>query len=106
MRSLKFMIALSVGWVCQTVATEKETAKMTLEAACQTGRSLSRFLKESAAASHAMSEVPAADVSNDRNLIEPILRRNGLGSHGVDRIEGSLRIDELNSDWLTGDDVE
>ena len=103
--SLRIMIVLMLSCVCQTLAAENENATMTLQVARETGRSQSRFLKEPATASPA-STMPVANVSSYRNLIEPILNRSCLACHGVDRTEGSLRIDELDPDLLIGGDVE
>ncbi|HBJ35815.1 MAG TPA: hypothetical protein DDZ51_13925 [Planctomycetaceae bacterium] len=104
--ALRFMIVLMLVCVRWASAAEPDLKATTLDAARQIGRSNSRFLKEPSAVSKTSVEIPVANVSHYRNVIEPILNSRCLACHGPERTEGSLRIDQLDPDLLSGGDVE
>lgn len=100
------MIVLLLVCVSRAGADEPHFEAMTLEAAREFGRANSRFLKEPATVFKVSSDMPVANVSHFRNVIRPILNSSCLGCHGSERTEGTLRIDRLDPDLLSGGDVE
>lgn len=100
------MLLLLLGCVYQASATENDLTAKTLEDAREIGRTNSRFLKETSAVYQATADVPQADVLQYQNAILPILNRNCLACHGPERVEGSLRVDQLDPNLLIGSDIE
>ena len=95
-----------LGCVFKAGAGEPHFEAMTLEAARESGQTNSRFLKEPATVFKVSSDMPVANVSHFRNVIQPILNSSCLACHGPERTEGTLRIDRLDPDLLSGGDVE
>jgi mono/diheme cytochrome c family protein len=54
----------------------------------------------------AATSTPTADLANFRDRIAPVLRSACTKCHGPDKQKGDFRIDTLNPDLFTGDDVD
>ncbi len=106
MNTLKIAILLVIGGTALVLAAEESTTPVTLETARESGRLKSRFLKEVDQAPVAVDAIPKANVEFFHKSVGPLLRKSCLACHGPEKAEGRLRIDQLNPDLLTGDDVE
>jgi mono/diheme cytochrome c family protein len=105
MKNLMFNILLVTAGVCNNLlADDNET--LTLQQANEVGRTKSRFLKEVDVEEKGTDTIPKANVANYQASVGAILNKNCLACHGPEKSEGRLRVDELNSDLLTGPDVE
>lgn len=104
--SLRLLIVLMAGCVCQSLLAENDVAMQALKTSREIGRSNSRFLKVPAATVPATDENPVANVSHYRNVLQRVLTSSCLACHGPDRTEGSMRVDQLDPDLLNGGDVE
>jgi mono/diheme cytochrome c family protein len=105
MKNLMFNILLVTAGLCTyLVADDRET--LTLQQANEVGRTKSRFLKEVDVEEKVTDAIPKANVANYQESVGAILNKNCLACHGPEKSEGRLRVDELNSDLLTGPDVE
>jgi mono/diheme cytochrome c family protein len=104
--SLRFLIVLLAGCVCQTIVAQNNLAAQTFETARELGKSNSRFLKDPVDVGPATGEIPVANVSHFRNVLQGVLTSSCLACHGPDRTEGSMRVDQLDPDLLNGGDVE
>jgi mono/diheme cytochrome c family protein len=105
MKNLMFNILLVTAGVCNNLlADDNET--LTLQQANEVGRTKSRFLKGLDVEEKGTDAIPKANVANYQESVGAILNKNCLACHGPEKSEGRLRVDELNSDLLTGPDVE
>ncbi len=57
-------------------------------------------------ATRAVDAAPEADLKTFRNNIQPVLAKACFECHGPDKQKGELRIDTLNADLFSGDDVD
>lgn len=105
MNTLKITILLVIGSAAVIQAAEP-TTPVSLEAARESGRTKSRFLKGADQATVAADAIPKANVAFFRESVGPLLKKSCLACHGPEKSEGRLRIDQLNPDLLTGNDVE
>lgn len=106
MNTLKIAILLVIGGTALALAAEESATPVTLETARESGRLKSRFLKEVDQAPVAVDAIPKANVEFFHKSVGPLLKKSCLACHGPEKSEGRLRIDQLNPDLLTGDDVE
>ena len=105
MNTLKITILLVIGSAAVIQAAEP-TTPVSLEAARESGRTKSRFLKGADQTTVAADAIPKANVAFFRESVGPRLKKSCLACHGPEKSEGRLRIDQLNPDLLTGNDVE
>jgi len=103
---LRLSILLVIASACSMLAAEDGADPAALQEARDLGRIKSRFLKASAAVPHASQSIPKANLAPFEKSIGPILKRSCHTCHGPQRSEGSLRVDQLNPNLLTGPDVE
>ena len=106
LKILKITILFLLGTAYAILAADGQETPITLETAKEQGRSKSRFLKETKEAAKATEAIPKANIAFFQESVEPILKKSCLACHGPEKSEGRLRIDQLNSDMLTGPDVE
>lgn len=104
MKTLKFAILLALTFAVPVAGGQE--APLTFEAAREQGRSKSRYLQETRAATGPGDAIPRANVADYRKSVEPILTKSCVNCHGPKKAKGRLRIDQLNPDLLTGPDVE
>ena len=76
----------------------------TLQEARETGREDSRFLKPEGVPSDP-KKAPKPNLADYKKSLYPIIQKSCLGCHGPDRTEGRLRVDQLDPNLLTGQDV-
>ncbi len=85
--------------------TRSEVAHPTFAEARAAGAEHSRYLQPQNAPSAA--DVPAGpDLQGFATTIEPILRRNCYECHGPEEDEGGVRLDTMDPDLFTGEDVD
>ncbi len=106
MKVLQITILLVLGSACLILAADGQEAPITLEATKEQGRTKSRFLKETKEAAKATDAIPKPNIAFFHESVGPLLKKSCLACHGPEKSEGSLRIDQLNPDLLTGPDVE
>ena len=78
---------------------------ISLQEAIEIGRSESQLLKVSASDALDPQAVPEADLSAFKAKIAPMLVKSCQACHGPERTEGRLRVDQLDPNLLTGDNV-
>jgi Protein of unknown function (DUF1592)/Protein of unknown function (DUF1588)/Protein of unknown function (DUF1585)/Protein of unknown function (DUF1587)/Protein of unknown function (DUF1595)/Planctomycete cytochrome C len=105
MKPFKIAVLLALGIACAITVADGQETRITLEAAKEQGRSKSRYLKEAKAADPS-AVIPKANLADFQKSVEPILTKSCLSCHGPKKAKGSLRIDQLNPDLLTGPDIE
>ena len=105
MKNLMFNILLVTTGVCTNLVAD-DRGTLTLQQANEVGRAKSRFLKGVDVEEKGTEAIPKANVANYQESVGAILNKNCLACHGPEKSEGRLRVDELNSDLLTGPDVE
>lgn len=105
MKNLKLSILLLLIWVSASLAADDQATPIALKQAKDVGRMKSRFLKKFQTESTVINAIPAANVAYFDSSLRPILTRSCLACHGPERSEGRLRVDKLDPDLLTGEDV-
>ncbi len=105
MKSLQIITLLVISG-SPIMAADDAEPQITLETAKELGREKSRFLKDESNIESTSGEVLCADLAYFEKSVRPILNKSCLVCHGPETSEGRLRVDQLNPDLLTGDDVE
>jgi len=105
MKTLKPAILLVIISVGTLLTADDPEIPITLEAARDLGRAKSRFLGVNETLSKATSAISKANLTHFRKSVRPLLYKNCLACHGPDRSEGRLRVDQLNPNLLSGDDI-
>ncbi len=97
-----FLILSTTGLL---MGQEDARDPVSLSDAREVGRAKSRFLDTNGADHSDTKKAPKADLSTFKKTLQPILSNSCLACHGPERAEGRLRIDKLDANLLTGDDV-
>lgn len=95
---------MCVSCLCLSLSAEDGEEAVTLEKARDLGRNKSRFLKATTE-KQSGTTIPKANLAPFEESIRPLLAKSCLGCHGPKKSEGRLRVDELDPNLLTGDDV-
>ena len=106
MKPFKIAVLLALGIACAITVADGQETRTTFEAAKEQGRSKSRYLKETRAATDTSDAIPKANVADFQKSVMSILTKSCVDCHGPKKAKGRLRIDQLNPDLLTGPDVE
>ena len=104
MKTIK--LGLPFALVCAAATALAQNNSLTLDAAREQGRLRSRYLKETNPAPDAAAGTPKANLEGFQKQVQQILTQSCQNCHGPKTSKGSLRIDQLNPDMLTGPDVE
>ncbi len=106
MKLLKIAVLLALGFAGAIHVADGQESRSTLEAAKEQGRSKSRYLRETKAATDTSDTIPKANIADYQKSVEPILTKSCVNCHGPKKAKGRLRIDQLNPDLLAGPDAE
>lgn len=104
MKNLTFSILLVITFCAKLLADDH--GALSLDQAKELGRAKSRFLKTENVKEQVSDHTPKANVAKYQELVGKILNKHCLACHGPEKSEGRLRVEELNPDLLTGNDVE
>ncbi|MDG2221060.1 MAG: DUF1592 domain-containing protein [Rubripirellula sp.] len=101
----RYLVVLLVLWNPDASAADTDTNPIPLAEAREQGRLKSRFLQGSqpAISDHA---TPQADLQPFEKSLGSILTKSCLACHGPEVTEGRLRVDELDPNLLTGENVD
>lgn len=105
MKILDIAVLMVVTFSCAVQAADSEDTTVTLEEARKLGREKSKFLKQAASDAPTTQTVPKANVEFFRESVRPSLLRSCLDCHGPEESEGRLRVDQLDPNLLSGEDV-
>ena len=97
-----FLVLSTTGFL---MGQDDARGPVSLSDAREAGRTKSRFLDTNGAGHSDTKKAPKADLSTFKKTLQPILSNSCLACHGPERAEGRLRIDKLDANLLTGDDV-
>ena len=100
-----FTILLFAATTRLPLVTDAQETVVSLEEARDFGRTKSRYLKATKAKPPADATVPRANLAPFEKAIRPLLTKNCLACHGPQKSEGRLRVDQLDPNLLTGQDV-
>lgn len=101
-RTIVLLLAFS-GGVHTILAAEPDSSSVPLREAKQLGRERSKLLNKRRENTDAIA---TANVSHFRDKLKPLLHAHCVDCHGPDNAERGIRVDQLDPDLLTGENVE
>ncbi|WP_166831710.1 DUF1592 domain-containing protein [Thalassoroseus pseudoceratinae] len=102
----RITLVIGVAYLHPALAADIDPHSLSLDQLREVGRKQSRFLTEQSTRPTDPKESLEANLSDYQKFIAPVLQKHCLACHGPKQSEGRLRVDKLNPDLLTGDDVE
>ncbi|MBT4694769.1 MAG: DUF1592 domain-containing protein [Planctomycetaceae bacterium] len=105
MKTLKIAIQLVFISIATLLTADDPEIPITLESARDLGRMKSSFLSTNDTSIKAAHAAPKANLTHYRKSVRTLLNKSCLACHGPNRSEGRLRVDQLNPNLLTGDDI-
>ena len=106
MKILDIAVLMVIAIACAAPAAGDQDTPLSFGEVRELGRAKSRFLIEAKTVASTARTGPEANVNAFRQSVRPVLMKSCLDCHGPEHSEGRLRVDRLNPNLLTGDDVE